>query len=269
MSTNIEWCDEVWNPITGCTPISSGCDNCYAKRMANRLKGRFGYPLDNPFAITLHENRLALPFHWKKPRRIFVDSMGDLFHNEVPFSWIDRVFKTIAMNNHHTFLILTKRPQRMKDYFNRYSKQYVHSNIWAGVSVEDDHQARERIPILLDISASKRFISAEPLLSGMYIHPYLDAKIVREYGEPSADKKTWPVVSSTTRPALDWVICGAENAQKARPINPADVHYLLQQCQGHNVPFFFKGWGNYKGPGDFNIPAGCLIDGREYKELPA
>ncbi len=122
MPTGIEWCDETWSPVAGCTPISEGCEHCWARRMANRLKGRYGYPEDEPFRVTLHEDRLVDPLNWKKPLRIFVSSMGDLFHRDVPFYWIDRVLATLMCVPQHTGLLLTKRPDRMLEYFTRLSE---------------------------------------------------------------------------------------------------------------------------------------------------
>ena len=116
-TTNIEWTDEVWNPVTGCTPVSDGCMNCYAKRMSKRHKGRFGYPADDPFRVTPHPDRLDQPLKWKKPRKVFVCSMGDLFHDDVSDEYLDQVFSRILQANHHTFFILTKRPKRMNEYF--------------------------------------------------------------------------------------------------------------------------------------------------------
>ncbi len=124
MSTKIEWTNEVWNPISGCTKVSDGCKNCYAERMAKRLAGRFGYPEGDPFKVTLHPSKLNEPIKWKKPRRIFVNSMSDLFHEDVPFEFISDVFMVMALNQHHIFQILTKRPDRMLEYFKKVPDNY-------------------------------------------------------------------------------------------------------------------------------------------------
>lgn len=257
MPTKIEWANEVWNPVTGCTKISPGCKNCYAERMAKRLKGRFGYPADDPFRVTLHPDRLGDPYKWKKPRRIFICSMGDLFHEEInnpePYiefgefyegtyehlEFVGEVLSTIADCSHHTFMVLTKRPQNIKlaiQYtkengrywpqtpkqiapgftFNR-SDDYL-PNLWIGVTAENQEMADERIPILLDIPAAVRFVSVEPMLGPVDLENYL---------------------------GLDWVICGGESGPGARPMHPDWVRSLRDQCVEAGVPFFFKQWGEW------------------------
>ncbi len=185
--TRIEWAEVVWNPVSGCTPISEGCQNCYAKRMANRLRGRCGYPADDPFRVTLHPEKLEEPLKWKKPRRVFVCSMGDLFHEQVPDEYIAKVWEIMNNATQHTFLVLTKRPQRMKDFLARLG-WYIHDrdgypmeavldeggkytlkNVWLGVTAENQQRADERIPILLQIPAAVRFVSIEPMLGPVVI----------------------------------------------------------------------------------------------------
>lgn len=180
MSSKIEWTDETWNPITGCSPCSPGCDHCYAKRMAQRLKGRYGYPADDPFRVTFHPDQLDKPLKWKKPRRVFVCSMGDLFHDDASFYDVERVFNVI--DNHpnepnvypdHTYIILTKRPKRMKAFFEINEYLLLNKNIWLGVTVCNQQEADEKIPILLQIPAAVRFLSIEPMLSAIDISPYI------------------------------------------------------------------------------------------------
>jgi len=414
MPTKIEWCEETYNPISGCTPISEGCANCYARRMAHRLKGRYGYPEDDPFRVTFHPDRLDQPLKWKKPRMIFVCSMGDLFHEDVKFEWVDEVFAIIALASQHTFMVLTKRPERMREYIaspevsfrvakamdhievrrqiesmslevreidgyenylirndgtvfskhgsahcvycggdtagnakRRYCSQkckekaqYIertgrplphpdtptpmrlmpgedghmrvmlykegvgyrelvhrlvltafvrpavdgeqtchrngdatnnnlpnlrwgtqkdnwqdrirhgngHSygensyiaapidwppkNCWAGITAENQQRADERIPILLQIPAAKRFVSIEPMLSGIDLKPYLP-----DIGGPAYEiAEAWGRDTYT----LDWVICGGETGPGARPSKSEWYDSIIEQCQSANVPVFIK-----------------------------
>lgn len=195
--TRIEWATKVWNPVTGCSKVSPGCKNCYAERMAKRLAGRFGYPKDNPFKVTLHHDRLDEPLkRWRKPQMVFVCSMGDLFHDDVPFEFTDDVFENIAVCQSHTFLILTKRPERMQRWFETVTERrpmpgqgvctggppfcigepdhdasvgycgapWPLPNVWLGVTAENQEMVNKRIPILLQIPAAKHFVSVEPML---------------------------------------------------------------------------------------------------------
>ena len=184
--SRIEWTDATWSPVTGCTPISEGCENCYARRMAKRLRGRCGYPTDEPFKVTLHPERLEEPLKWKKPRRVFVCSMGDLFHEDVPDEFIYEIWDVMVQSKQHTFLVLTKRPDRMKSFIEKVMcnrmdyaltfggtpegkkarkwAQKPVQNVWLGVTAENQEQADKRIPILLQIPATVRFVSVEPML---------------------------------------------------------------------------------------------------------
>lgn len=185
--TKIEWADRVWNPVTGCTKISPGCANCYAERMAARLAGRCGYPKDIPFAVTMHPAKLNEPLHWRKPARIFVCSMSDLFHQDVPFYFIDDVFDQIKRCRQHTFLILTKRPERMYAYFDSSSARVNDGNwidhTWIGVTAENQEQADKRIPILLQTPAAVRFVSVEPMLGPVDVSKWLgDQYEIQERG---------------------------------------------------------------------------------------
>lgn len=237
--TSIEWADEVWNPTTGCTKVSEGCRHCYAERVA----GRFWK--DRKFSeVRMHPERLEEPLHWRNPRRVFVDSMTDLFHPAVPFEFIDQVFMAMASarTSHHKFLILTKRPDRMLKYIESFKNsrgwyrresdgiafgKWPLPNVWLGVSTEDQKAADARIPLLLQTPAAVRFISVEPMLESINIKPYL-------YGwhsDPRPPEKD---------PGIDWVICGAESGPGARPFNMDWSRSLRDQCQNAGVPFFFK-----------------------------
>jgi protein gp37 len=280
--TKIEWADKSWNPITGCSPISEGCRNCYARRMAFRLKGRYGYPKDDPFRVTFHPDRLNEPLHWKKPSRIFVCSMGDLGHIEVKEKWFENIMGIISYCQQHAFLILTKRPERMKKLLSGF---WPFHNFWIGVSVEDQPTADERIPILLQIPAAKRFVSVEPMLEEM------DLTKIKIATRHLGGGKTEPATMSSLKTnyffgqdgdyefaKLDWVICGGESGPHARPLHPDWVRSLKNQCQAAGVPFFFKHWGPDPFPekirrdydqGTPIYPTGRLLDGREWNEYPA
>lgn len=247
--TKIEWADAVWNPVTGCTPISEGCQNCYAKRMANRLRGRCGYPADDFFKVTLHQERLNEPLKWKKPRRIFVCSMGDLFHEEVDDGFLCRVFDTMLAAKQHIFMILIKRPERMKNFIMR-CVHGIPKNIWLGVTAENQQRADERIPILLQIPAAVRFVSVEPMLGPVDLTEYFSEYDYRPTYEYYREFLKMQGIESDGKPALfksglDWVICGGETGPKARPMHPDWVRSLRDQCQDAGVPFFFKSWGEW------------------------
>lgn len=229
-STKIEWADTVWNVVTGCSHAGSpACDHCYARRMSRRLKGRYGYPADNPFRVTFHPDRLDEPLRWRTPRMVFVVSMGDLFHEDVKKDWIDSVWSTMAEARQHTFQVLTKRPERMREYIlDRKRKGWKPdwNNIWLGVTVEDQARADERIPILLQIPAAVRFVSVEPMLGTVQF-----AKV--------------PGFNLSGQAGVDllrnfWVICGAETSNGARYMDPAWPRALLAQCRSAGVPFFMK-----------------------------
>lgn len=236
--SKIEWTDETWNPVTGCTKISPGCKNCYAETIANR------FWKDRKFTdVRLEEDRLTQPLHWKKPRMIFVNSMSDLFHEDVPFEFIDKVISAISQSPQHIFQILTKRPKRALEYFMLPSSDLL-ENVWLGVSVENQQTADERIPILLQTPAVVRWISAEPLLSEINLEHYLPLVVggkVRDSG-------------------LDWVVVGGESGTNKRPFNPDWARVIRDQCKIVNVPFFMKQIDKVK-----PIPEDLLI--REYPVL--
>lgn len=259
MPTKIEWATETWNPVTGCSPISAGCQNCYAKRMATRLRGRYGYDLDDPFRVTVHKDRLDQPLRWKKPRRIFVCSMGDLFHDDAPMPFIDEILDVISATPHHTYILLTKRPENLEHKLYGFHDDapcrelgggdYL-PNLWLGVTAENQKAADERIPILLQIPAAVRFVSVEPMLERIEMDDrwncprcngtgyfQTDPYIVRCHGcsEPLEDRGTGI--------GIDWVICGGETGPGARPMNPDWARDLRDQCTAAGVPFFFKKLG--------------------------
>ena len=242
--TKIEWADKVWNPITGCTPISEGCQNCYARRMANRLKGRYGYPKDDPFQVMFHPKKLDEPLDWRKPQRIFVCSMGDMFHGKVQEEWINQIVGEIIYAYEHIFLILTKRPAAAELYFKSHPNSNP-PNLWLGVSIENQWTADERIPILLNIPAAKRFVSVEPMLGEINLSESLG---IRRYTTLDGLPETpyWKrLIGTPLLGILDWVICGGETGPKARPMHPDWVTSLRDQCQAAGVPFFFKQWGEW------------------------
>lgn len=256
MPTKIEWTDggETWNPITGCSKISPGCQNCYAERMSKRLAGRFGYPKDDPFRVTFHPDRLDQPLKWKKPRKIFVCSMGDLFHEDVKHDWIKEIGRIMYLCPQHAFMVLTKRPERMKEIFGPPPKENDWfkplKNLWAGVTCENQEQADKRIPILLQIPAAVRFVSAEPLLSEIDFsdeddHDWLDGGCGCTFNRPCREGYD----------GLDWVITGPETpiGLSRRPMKEAWARSIRDQCAEAGVPFFLK-----KG----------TIDGKEYREFP-
>ena len=251
MSTKIEWCDEVWNVVTGCTKVSAGCKNCYAERMAKRLGGRFGYPpAPDQFKVTLHPDLLDKPLRWKRPRRVFVNSMSDLFHEDVPDDFIDAIFVKMAVCNNHIFMVLTKRPKRMLEFCKEFGIE-PYTNIWLGVSVENQQAAQDRIPWLLATPAAVHFLSVEPMLER------IDLSSVLLFDGDTLGKSLFDRGNGNQ---IDWVIAGCESGQKARPSPPyIDVRYLKDQCVEANVPFFLKQmWGK-------KMPE---LDGRQWTEYP-
>ncbi len=272
MSTKIEWATETWNPITGCTPISEGCQNCFAKRMANRLKGRCGYDKDNPFNVTLHPDRLGQPLRWKKPRRVFVCSMGDLFHPDVRDEWIDQIFWQMGrVARWHTYLVLTKRPERMRDWLNKaYNENAPYRNVWLGVTCENQARADERIPVLLQTPAAVRFVSVEPMLGPVDLTDICTAKTadysehvntlsLEEWTEEEARRE----FGDNYSPPLDWVICGTESGPKRRPAQIERIRSLKNQCVSSGVPFFLK-----QMEVDGKLVKMPELDGQKWNEYP-
>lgn len=270
--TSIEWATKVWNPVTGCTKVSEGCRHCYAERVAKRFWGERDFS-----DIRCHEDRLVDPLHWKKPQRVFVNSMSDLFHPEVPEAFQHRLFKVMKECPQHIFMILTKRPDRM---FERVPF-FPMNNVWLGVSIENQQAANERIPFLLKTPAGKLFISIEPMLGPIdldnIIPPgHYDRRILSTMGVSVYSGNNGPCALEDHQ-KLDWVICGGESGPDARPLYPDWVRALRDQCVHNGIPFFFKQWGEYEyilGK-DTICPvrvgkkqAGRLLFGREWNEYP-
>lgn len=233
----IEWTDATWNPVTGCTKITAGCDNCYASRFAERFRGVPGHPFEQGFDLTLRPDRLDQPLRWKRSRMIFVNSMSDLFHKEVPFSFVDSVFDTMEEADWHVFQVLTKRSSRMRDYLQRrYADQNPPDHIWLGVSVEDAKGAA-RINHLREAPAGVRFLSVEPLIGPV-----------------------GPVDLS----GIHWVIAGGESGPGARILNIDWARDIRDQCARQGVAFFFKQWGGIRPKS-----GGRELDGREWNQFPS
>ena len=238
--SKIEWTETTWNPITGCTKISDGCKNCYAERMTKRLQAMDLDKYKNGFdKITLHEDYLNEPLKLTNPTMIFVCSMSDLFHEEVPYSFIDRVFDVIRQTPQHTYQILTKRAINMYKYFH---DRTIPKNVWLGVTVENK-KARDRIQYLKQLNAIVKFISCEPLLEDL---GKLDLNLI------------------------DWVIVGGESGHNARKMNKEWVLNIKEQCELYHVSFFFKQWGVYGEDGvkRSKYKNGKLLNGKEYLEKP-
>lgn len=221
--TGIEWTDATWNPVTGCDKISQGCKNCYAEVMAKRLQAMGQANYRNGFAVTLQPHMLELPLRWRRRRRIFVNSMSDLFHDQVPLDYIKQVFDVMARAEWHTFQVLTKRAQRLAEL-----APYLPwtPNIWMGVSVED-YRVLDRVGHLLRVPAAVRFLSCEPLIGPL-------TNILTDDGLARLDLE-----------GIHWVIAGGESGPRARPMQPDWVRTLRDECVAQRVPFFFKQWGEF------------------------
>lgn len=286
MSTGIEWTEDTWNPTTGCTKLSAGCANCYIERTPPfRIAGRKFVHGDIP--LQFHADRLDAPLHWKKPRRVFVNSMSDLFHEDVPDEFIDRVFAVMALCPQHTFQVLTKRAERMRDYmvaldrairlptnpFPRWRSEaeeilsvrgdtttivtaiWPLPNAWLGVSVENQHFADERIPLLLEMPAVVRFVSCEPLLGPVDLQEFVPGY-------------SWLRSEHPMDAPLDWVIVGGESGPQARPCDVAWVRSIVAQCKAAGVPVFVKQLGAapfYRTGEPFNGPQQLHSDGERLR----
>ena len=254
--TGIEWTDATWNPVTGCTKVSEGCDHCYAETIAHRFAGTKAYP--NGFDVTLRPERLEQPLRWKRPRRIFVNSMSDLFHSDVPDDYIAQVFEVMTKAQQHTFQVLTKRPGRMRsllsrrsfrDNFAHWGQPWPLPNVWLGTSVETQRWADVRIPLLLDTPAAVRFLSCEPLLGPIDLNHWI-GHTPECLGSDDPPWCTCPWEGRTREPyfykdKIHWVICGGESGHGARPMHPDWARSLRDQCQATTVPFHFKQWGEW------------------------
>ena len=236
LNTGIEWTDATWNPVAGCTKVSRGCDHCYAERIAERFRGVSKHPFEHGFDLTFRPHKLREPLGWRSPRRVFVNSMSDLFHKEIPASFIDAVFDTMEAAHWHVFQVLTKRSSLLRRYVSRrYVGKRVPAHIWLGVSIED-RQSLVRLTHLKQTNATLRFVSFEPLLEDLGM---LDLN------------------------GVHWAIAGGESGASARPIRPEWVRSLRDQCRHQNVAFFFKQWG-----GRTPKARGNRLDGRHWYEYP-
>ena len=278
-TSGIEWTDATWNPATGCTKVSPGCAHCYAEAIAPRtFKGR-------PFTdVQFHPERLEQPLRWKKPRRVFVNSMSDLFHEDLSFEVIDKIFAVMACSSRHTFQALTKRPVRAREYLTSRSQSVEYwetaarsmgwtlkwesfglcpfplQNLWIGVSVENQAMANERIPILQDTPAAVRFLSVEPLLSevDLYCGGF---SLLRPLKSPTSGRPR--------KPPIDWVIVGGESGRQARPCHVKWVRSVIKQCRDANVSCFVKQLGsNPVLPGENDDPWLAIESGDGLRVLP-
>ncbi len=230
----IEWTEMTWNPVTGCSKVSPGCTHCYAERMAHRLHAMGAARYARGFELTTHDDALEAPLHWKSPRKVFVNSMSDLFHKDVPLMFIQRVFQVMRSCPQHQFQILTKRSQRLRQLAAQGELDWP-ANVWMGVSVEDQRRARRAVD-LATVPAHVRFLSIEPLLGPIEELPLA---------------------------GIHWVIVGGESGPGARPMQPQWVDAILAQCRSAGVPFFFKQWG-----GKQKHRTGRTLRGRTFDEMP-
>ena len=230
--SEIEWTEATWNPVTGCNKVSPGCKHCYAERMAKRLQAMGQPNYRNGFQVTLHEHMLERPLKWKKPQKIFVNSMSDLFHEEIPFEFISRIFDIMEKAYWHQFQVLTKRSTRLLELHDQIDWP---NNVWMGVSVENQKYAY-RIDHLRQTLAKTKFLSLEPLLGPLHDLNLKD---------------------------IDWVIVGGESGPGARPVNKEWVMHIRDQCLTNNVPFFFKQWGGFH-----KKKTGRLLEGRTWEQMP-
>ena len=232
----IEWTDSTWNPVTGCTKVSRGCDNCYAERFAERFRGVAGHPFQMGFDLQLRDERLDQPLRWRRSRRIFVNSMSDLFHKDVPSAFVDRVFDVMEQADWHVFQVLTKRSSKMRNYLRRrYQSSTTPGHIWCGVSLEDS-ESLVRVRHLQESPVLIRFLSLEPLLGP---------------------------VGSFDLSGISWVIVGGESGPGARPIEKDWVCEVRDLCENRDIPFFFKQWGGLRPKS-----GGRELDGLEHNGMP-
>jgi len=238
--SKIEWTEQTWNPVTGCTKLSPGCKHCYAETMARRLKAMGAHGYEHGFEVTLHADRLEWPLERKTPTVWFVNSMSDLFHEDVPDSFIDRVLDTIRRSPQHTYQVLTKRADRLPQFF---GARDVPANVWLGVSVEDRKYGVPRIDHLRKVKARVRFLSVEPLLQD---------------------------VGDLNLRDIHWVIVGGESGTKARPMKPEWVRNVKRQCDAAGAAFFFKQWGAWGPDGQRRSKAanGRRLEGRTWSKYP-
>ena len=235
-STQIEWTDSTWNPVTGCSKVTAGCDFCYAERFSERFRGVAGHPFEGGFDLTVRPARLTQPLRWRKPRRIFVNSMSDLFHKAVSLEFIDSVFDTMELADWHTYQVLTKRSSLLVRYLRRrYGDRLAPQHIWLGVSVENEDNA-VRLKHLKSAQAAVKFVSFEPLIGS---------------------------VGAVDLTGINWAIVGGESGPGARPMAEEWVLEIRDQCEEQAVAFFFKQWGGIRPK-----TGGRKLKGREWNEYP-
>ncbi len=235
--SKIEWTDATWNPVRGCSKVSPGCANCYAESFAERFRGVKGHPYESGFDLRLVPEKLSEPVRWRTPKLIFVNSMSDLFHEDVPNEYIEKVVDVMVTANWHTYQVLTKRSERMRDLLKTTLRSAAtHSHIWWGVSVENRKQGLPRIDHLRAVPTPVRFLSIEPLLEGL---------------------------GSVDLRGISWVIVGGESGPGARPMKRRWVREIRDQCGDAKVAFFFKQWGGVR-----KSETGRTLDGRTYDEFP-
>lgn len=236
LGTGIEWTDATWNPVSGCTKITRGCDHCYAERFAERFRGVPAHPFEHGFDLTLRPHKLHDPLGWPAPKRIFVNSMSDLFHKEIPRAFVDRIFEVMETAHWHVFQVLTKRSSLMRRYVNaRYAERGAPVHIWLGVSIED-RRALVRLEHLKQTRAQIRFVSFEPLLENL---------------------------SAIDLTGIRWAIAGGESGPDARPLLAEWVRSIRDQCRAQSVAFFFKQWG-----GRTPKAGGNRLDGQHWLQYP-
>ena len=238
-TTKIEWTERTWNPVTGCSKQSDGCTHCYAEIMSRRLKAMNNPKYVNGFTLTTHTSDLNEPLNWKKPSMIFVCSMSDLFHKDVPFDFIDTIFDIINATPQHTYQILTKRAERMNQYF---SKRIIPTNVWIGVTVENE-KTKYRLDYIRNLNANVKFISCEPLLEDL---------------------------GTMDLSGINWIIVGGESGIQARPMKEEWVLNIKRQAEANHIPFFFKQWGTWgiDGVRRNKKANGKLIEGKIIQEMP-
>ena len=235
----------TWNPITGCTPVSPGCRRCYAARLAKRLAGCSGYPRESPFAVTFHPERLEQPNHWRKPRYIFVCSMGDIFHADVPPERRGQIFEVMAEVRRHIFIVLTRRPQALARWATSQKPSFLSrllDQVWMGVSVEDQVRTEERVPLLLRSWPGLCLVCCKPLLGPVDLSHWL--------ARPGS-------------PGVQWVMAGGETGPGAQPAELSDLRSLRNQCQACGTPFYLKQIG-----GPDQKRTGRILDGRTWEQMP-
>lgn len=302
--SGIEWTEATWNPVTGCTKVSEGCKNCYAERQAHRLQAMGSQRYADGFKVTMHPDVLTKPLGWRRPRKIFVNSMSDLFHPDVPDEFIAEVFGVMRLASHHVFQVLTKRPERMKTFLSqcgRWDGWMTHDgtaprgayngtgiivgdadrwplpNVWMGVSVENQRRADERIPLLLQTPAQVRFLSCEPLLGPLDLrNPFYglfpedvgigDRALDYHLAMGGSEPDGVAGNSQGTR-GVHWIIAGGESGPGARPMDIDWARSLRDQCQAAGVPYFFKQVGGARVAQGGHEAA--LLDGVLWKEMPA